>query len=55
MSVSLPSWQSRVFSLRLLLEPDFLALVEAIRRKLGTVDKSNPMGWRVNATQKGRQ
>jgi hypothetical protein len=31
-------------------ETDIVALLEAVRRKLGTIKQSNPIGWRVNAT-----
>lgn len=34
-------------------EADFTALLEALRRKLGTVKETNPAGWGVNATPMG--
>ena len=34
-------------------EPDFVAFLEALRRKLGTVNQSNQAGWHVNATPVG--
>jgi hypothetical protein len=34
-------------------EADLVALLEALRRKLGTVNQSNQGGWRVNATTTG--
>ena len=34
-------------------EADFIALLEALHRKLGTVKQSNPAGWGVNATPMG--
>jgi hypothetical protein len=34
-------------------ESDFIAMLEALRRKLGTVTKTNPAGWGVNATPMG--
>lgn len=34
-------------------ETEFVQLLEAIRRKLGTVENSTQIGWRVNATTMG--
>ncbi|MFL6335385.1 MAG: hypothetical protein ACJ754_18895 [Pyrinomonadaceae bacterium] len=34
-------------------EADFLALLEALRRKLGTVGQAEQAGWHVNATTMG--
>jgi hypothetical protein len=34
-------------------EGEFLSLLEAVRRKLGTVGKVEPTGWRVSATPTG--
>ena len=34
-------------------ETDFVTLLEALRRKLGTVSQSNQAGWGVNATPMG--
>ena len=34
-------------------EAEFIELLEAVRRKLGTVEKATPAGWRVNATPTG--
>jgi hypothetical protein len=34
-------------------EADLVAMFEALRRKLGTVNKSNQAGWGVNATPMG--
>ena len=34
-------------------EADFVALLEAVRRKLGTVKQASPTGWRMNATPMG--
>jgi hypothetical protein len=34
-------------------EADFVTLLEAVHRKLGTVKQSNPTGWGVNATPMG--
>jgi hypothetical protein len=34
-------------------EADFIALLEAVHRKLGTVKNSNPAGWRINSTTMG--
>ena len=34
-------------------EADFVALLEAIHRKLGTVKQASPTGWRMNATPMG--
>jgi hypothetical protein len=34
-------------------EADFVALLEALRRKLGTVRQASPAGWKVNSTPMG--
>ena len=34
-------------------EADFITLLEAVHRKLGTVKQSNPAGWGINATPQG--
>lgn len=34
-------------------EADFVALLEGLRRKLGTVKQASPAGWRVNSTPMG--
>ena len=34
-------------------EADFVALLEALRRKLGTVKQASPAGWKVNSTPMG--
>ena len=34
-------------------EAEFIEFMEAIRRKLGTIEKADPAGWRVNATPTG--
>jgi hypothetical protein len=34
-------------------EADFIALLEAVHRKLGTVKQSNPAGWGINTTPMG--
>ena len=34
-------------------EANFVALLEALRRKLGTVKQANQTGWHVNATPTG--
>lgn len=34
-------------------ETDFVALLEALRRKLGTVKQASPAGWRMNASPMG--
>jgi serine protease inhibitor ecotin len=34
-------------------EAEFISLLEAVRRKLGTMKQANPAGWGINATTMG--